>query len=130
MSLALSRHEFEKLVSSALRTIPPRFRRMLRRENVVIVVEGRPTRRKLIELGMNPDEETLFGLYEGTPRTERTSGYNFALPDKITIYQEPLEDEFGGNSAAIKEQVRRTVLHEIAHFFGITDEELEAMGWD
>jgi predicted Zn-dependent protease with MMP-like domain len=130
MSLGLSRPEFEKLVASAVRTIPLRFRQMLRRENVVIVVEKRPSRRKLLDLEMNPDEETLFGLYEGTPRTERGSGYNLAVPDKITIYQEPLEAEFGGNYAAIKEQVRRTVLHEVAHFFGFSDADLEAMGWD
>ncbi len=130
MNLALSRHEFEKLVNSALRTIPVRFRRILRRENVAIIIESRPTRRKLLELGMNPDVQTLFGLYEGTPRTERNSNYNLVLPDKITIYQEPIEAEFGGSSAAMKEQVRRTVLHEIAHFFGISDAELEAMGWD
>lgn len=103
---------------------------MLREENVVVTVESRPSRRKLLELDMKPDVETLFGLYEGTPRTARSSGYNFAVPDKITIYQEPLEAEFGSNYAAIKEQVRRTVLHEIAHFFGMTDAELEAMGWD
>jgi len=130
LSLALSRPEFEKLVTSAVRGIPSRFRRILRQENVLVVVETRPTRRKLLELGMKPAEETLFGLYEGVPRPERSSYYNFAVPDKITIYQEPLEAEFGGNYAAIKEAVRRTVLHEIAHFFGWSDAELEAMGWD
>lgn len=130
MSLVLSRPEFEKLVASALRGIPVRFRKILRQENVVVTIEGRPTRRKLLELGMNPAEETLFGLYEGVPRPERSSYYNFAVPDKITIYQEPLESEYGGNYAAIKEAVRRTVLHEIAHFFGLSDAELEAMGWD
>ncbi|MEI6043880.1 MAG: metallopeptidase family protein [Chloroflexota bacterium] len=130
MSLGLSRPEFEKLVASALRGIPPRFRKIMREENIVITVEGRPSRTKLLNMGMNPEIETLFGLYEGVPRTERTSGYNFAVPDKITIYQEPMEEECGNSREAIKEQVRRTVLHEIAHFFGISDPELEAMGWD
>ncbi|NWJ96338.1 MAG: metallopeptidase family protein [Chloroflexi bacterium] len=102
----------------------------MREENIVITVEGRPSRTKLLNMGMNPELETLFGLYEGVPRTERTSGYNFAVPDKITIYQEPMEEECGNSREAIKEQVRRTVLHEIAHFFGISDPELEAMGWD
>lgn len=96
----------------------------------MITIASRPSRQKLLNLGMNPEQETLFGLYEGIPRTQRTAGYNFAVPDKIVIYQEPLEEEFGSNHAALKEQVRRTVLHEIAHFFGITDAELEAMGWD
>lgn len=98
-------------------------------ENVVVLVARRPSRQKLLELDMNPDTETLFGLYEGTPRTERTAGYNWAVPDKITIYQEPLESEYP-TKKALKEQVRRTVLHEVAHFFGFSDEELEAMGWN
>ncbi len=129
MSLALSKPEFERLVAAALRELPARYRRFLQRENVQILVVRRPSRQQLRELEMNPDRETLFGLYEGTPRTERSSGYNMALPDKITIFQEPLEDEYP-NRAQLKEQVRRTVLHEIAHFFGLDDAELEQMGWD
>ena len=128
MTLARSKPEFERLVAAALRGMPARFRQFMERENVVVVVERRPSRAQLLRLGMNPDHETLFGLYEGIPRTERTAYYNMALPDKITIFQEPLEDEFPGR-AALKEQVRRTVLHEVAHFFGIDDAELDRMGW-
>ena len=128
MPLARSRPEFERLVTAALRGMPARFRQFLQKENVVVVVERRPSRAKLLGMGMNPDRETLFGLYEGIPRTERLSNYNMALPDKITIYQEPLEDEYPGQ-AALKEQVRRTVLHEVAHFFGIDDAALHRMGW-
>jgi predicted Zn-dependent protease with MMP-like domain len=128
MTLARSKPEFERLVAAALRGMPARFRRFLDKENVVVVVERRPTRAKLLSMGMNPDRETLFGLYEGVPRTQRPSNYNMALPDKITIYQEPLEDEYPGQ-AALKEQVRRTVLHEVAHFFGIDDDELDRIGW-
>lgn len=128
MTLARSKPEFERLVATALRGMPAKFRRFLEKENVVVVVERRPTRAKLLSMGMNPDRETLFGLYEGIPRTERLSNYNMALPDKITIYQEPLEEEYPGQTA-LKEQVRRTVLHEVAHFFGIDDAELHRMGW-
>ncbi|MDB5079531.1 MAG: uncharacterized protein JWP00_1455 [Chloroflexi bacterium] len=128
MSLARSKPEFERLVTTALRGMPARFREFLKKENVVIVVERRPSRQKLLNLGMNPENDTLFGLYEGIPRTERSSHYNMALPDKITIYQDPLEEQFPGQ-AALKEQVRRTVLHEVAHFFGIDDDELDRMGW-
>lgn len=128
MTLARSKPEFERLVAAALRGMPARFRQFMERENVVVVVERRPSRAKLLGLGMNPATETLYGLYEGIPRTERTAFYNMALPDKITIFQEPLEDEYPGQ-AALKEQVRRTVLHEVAHFFGIDDDELDRMGW-
>ncbi len=93
------------------------------------MVEGRPSNQKLLDLGMDPARETLFGLYEGFPRTQRGGGYNFALPDRITIYQEPIEEQCGYNPESIKERVRITVLHEVAHFFGFSDPELEAMGW-
>lgn len=128
MTLARSKPEFERLVAAALRGMPARFRQFMEKENVVVVVERRPSRAKLLDLGLNPNSETLFDLYEGIPRTERTGSYNMALPDKITIYQEPLEDKYPGQTA-LKEQVRRTVLHEVAHFFGIDDDELDRMGW-
>jgi predicted Zn-dependent protease with MMP-like domain len=128
MSLRLSKPEFERLVEAALREMPPRFRRFLRDENVHIVVMRRPALYQLREQNLNPATDTLYGLYEGIPRTERVSSYNLAMPDKITIFQEPLEDDYP-NRAALKEQVRRTVLHEVAHFFGYSDAELDAMGW-
>jgi predicted Zn-dependent protease with MMP-like domain len=128
MSLRLSKPEFERLVEAALREMPPRFRRFLRDENVHIVVMRRPALYQLREQNLNPATDTLYGLYEGIPRTERVSSYNLAMPDKITIFQEPLEDDYP-NRAVLKEQVRRTVLHEVAHFFGYSDAELDAMGW-
>ena len=69
----------------------------------------------------------LFGLYEGVPLTERTSDYGLVLPDKITIFQEPLEDAFSDDAELVAE-VRTTVIHELAHHFGISDEELERLG--
>lgn len=128
MTLKLSRPEFERLVQAALREMPAKFRQFMEKENVAVVVTRRPSPQKLLDLGMNPAVHILYGLYEGTPRTARTTGYNLTVPDKITIYQEALESQYPGR-AALKEQVRRTVLHEVAHFFGFSDAELTAMGW-
>lgn len=128
MTLKLSRPEFERLVQAALREMPAKFRQFMEKENVAVVVARRPSPQKLQDLGMKPGVHILYGLYEGTPRTARTTGYNLTVPDKITIYQESLESQYPGRTA-LKEQVRRTVLHEVAHFFGFSDAELTAMGW-
>jgi predicted Zn-dependent protease with MMP-like domain len=124
----MNRVEFEKLVKSAIRKLPPRYRRALNEGNVVIMVQNRPSKYQFELLRMDPDELSMYGLYEGVSLPNRTLGYNMAVPDKITIFQEPLEQDFP-NPLALKEQVRRTVFHEVAHFFGMTDEELEAIGW-
>jgi predicted Zn-dependent protease with MMP-like domain len=92
------------------------------------MVQNRPSKYQFELLRMDPDELSMYGLYEGVSLPNRTLGYNMAVPDKITIFQEPLEQDFP-NPLALKEQVRRTVFHEVAHFFGMTDEELEAIGW-
>src|SRR5207249_4124242 len=81
--------------------------------NVELVLEDEP-----------PDGQPLLGLYQGIPLTERTSGYVGALPDKITLFTGPLERRAGGSSERLRRDVRRTVLHEIAHHFGISDERL------
>ena len=96
--------------------------------NVNVVVERRPRARNLRDAGLGPGE-TLFGLYEGVPLIDRTSDYGMVPPDTITIFQEPLEREFR-ETAELEEEVRRTVLHELAHYFGSTDEELERLGLD
>lgn len=117
---------FLRLVRRALAEIPPPYCEWL--GNVDVVVERRPSRHHMREAGLGRGE-TLFGLYEGVPLTERSSGYGMVLPDKITIFQQPLEAEFAGEADLIDE-VRRTVLHELAHHFGISDEELERLGLD
>ncbi|NWJ45500.1 MAG: metallopeptidase family protein [Chloroflexi bacterium] len=124
----MSKLEFEKFVKIAIRKLPPRFRKAMASGNLVIVVQQRPTREQLFKLKLDPVEESLFGLYEGVSLPNRTQGYNMTVPDKITIFQEPLEAAYP-NPLSLKEQVRRTVFHEVAHFFGISDEELDAMGW-
>jgi len=120
----MERRRFLRLVRQALAELPSPYRDWL--ANLDVVVERRPRRHHLHEAGLGPGE-TLFGLYEGVPLTERGSDYGLVLPDKITIFQEPLERAFS-NDVDVVEEVRRTVLHELAHHFGMGDEELERLG--
>ena len=103
--------EFEQSVQGALDSLPPDLRS--RMSNVAVVVADEP-----------PPGQPLLGLYEGIPLTRRGSGYAGALPDKITIYRGPLERLYGHDPETLRRQVRRVVLHEIAHHFGISDERL------
>ena len=113
---------FETLVLEALDTLPLEFARYL--ENVEIQIEARPTRdhRRSVHLAHG---HTLYGLYQGVPLTERVGG-DPILPDLITIFQEPLERDFL-EPEQLRRQVRRTILHEIAHFFGISDQRLREL---
>jgi predicted Zn-dependent protease with MMP-like domain len=113
---------FEQLVQEALAELPPEFARYL--ENVEILIERRPTREHRRLLGLKP-WQSAYGLYEGVPLTQRGSGL-IELPDVITLFQEPLERDFRWPNE-LREQVRRTVLHEIAHVFGISDERLRQL---
>src|SRR5689334_9620196 len=107
------RARFRRLVRMALRTLPPRIESQL--DNVEIVVEDEPTADQLETSGQEIGE--LFGLYEGIPLTERGSDYSMVLPDRIIIFRGPLERAFP-NPRDIAEQVRVTVLHELAHHVG------------
>ena len=122
----MQRGRFLKLVQRALTDIPEPFSNIL--DNVDILVEKRPNKHHRESMGLQPGE-TLFGLYEGVPQTERDSSYGMVLPDTITIFQEPLEREFRDESQLVAE-VRVTVLHELAHHFGFSDAELERLGLD
>jgi predicted Zn-dependent protease with MMP-like domain len=119
------RRRFLRLVRRALAALPPPFRERL--SNIDVVVERQPGPADLREADLPPGE-TLYGLYSGVPLTER-SDYGFVLPDKITIFQEPLERDFPDEAELVAE-VHKTVLHEIAHHFGISDEKLAEMGMD
>ena len=111
----MTRSEFEEHVRAALDGLPPHIAEAL--QNVAVVVEDE-----------HPDDPDLFGFYEGVPLTER--GYQAgSLPDKIAIYRLPLEEEFGDDPAVLEEEIRITVLHEIAHHFGIDDDRLTDLGW-
>ena len=103
--------EFEESVEAALETLPDDLREAM--SNLAIVVEDEP-----------PAGQPLLGLYEGIPLTARTSWYAGAAPDEISIYRGPLERLYGGDPSQLEQQIRRVVLHEIAHHFGISDERL------
>jgi predicted Zn-dependent protease with MMP-like domain len=118
----MDRDSFATLVAEALDSLPEEFARHL--QNVEVQVEWRPGREHRRAAGLKP-WQTLYGLYEGVPMTERMGGGPL-LPDLITIFQEPLERDFPGRDA-LRAQVRRTVLHEIAHFFGISDARLHEL---
>ena len=115
--------DFYKLVERALEGLPPELSRLL--DNVAIVVDDWPDYSTPLVAG--GPEETLYGLYEGVPLTERGAGYYGFLPDKITIFRGPLERDFATRD--LEEQVRITVVHEIAHYFGFDEERLEELGW-
>lgn len=123
--MKLTASEFEKLVEDGLTLIPEEIRSRI--NNVQIVIQDEPSVELLDKLGVPPDE-TLFGLYTGVPLTERTLEYS-ALPDRIIIFRRPLLEEFD-NPPAIRREVARTVIHEVAHHFGIDEERLAELGWD
>ena len=118
-----SAEEFEELVALALQDLPAEF--AARMENVDVVVAEEPTLEQLRKIGLG-ETDWLLGLYEGIPLTGREN-YGFVLPDKITIFQRPIEACCRTADEIIRE-VRVTVAHEVAHHFGISDERLEALG--
>ena len=120
----MDRQEFEQLVIEALDSLPPEIARML--DNVEVTVANWPSPAVLRSVGLRPGE-MLFGLYEGVPQTQRTGYYGMVLPDKITIFQGPIE-RIRRTPEGIREQVRRTVIHELAHHFGISDDRLRELG--
>ncbi|GII52636.1 hypothetical protein Pth03_10250 [Planotetraspora thailandica] len=106
--------KFEELVAAALDTIPPKLAKVM--DNVVVVVVD------------DPPEPGLLGLYTGIPLTERGEWYSGVLPDRIEIYRNPTL-EICETEADVVEEVRITVVHEIAHHFGIDDDRLHELGW-
>ncbi len=117
----MTRERFRRLVSEAIDTIPLRFRRELR--NIAIVVEDRPSPELLEDMEIEPPD-TLFGLYQGTPLTERRWDHGNVLPDRIAIFQEPIEDVSETEDEVVTE-IGETLIHEVGHYFGLSEEELE-----
>lgn len=117
----MTRREFEALVERALRTLPRGFRQKLR--NVAVVVEDWPDAETLREMGIDPPD-TLYGLYRGVDLTHRDSSYGNVLPDTVTIYQGPIEEDCV-DAAEMAELVRDVVIHEIGHYFGLDDATME-----
>ena len=122
----MDRQRFRGLVAEALDEIPEPF--LSRLHNVEVVVEDEPSLDQLRDLGLDPRRDTLFGLYEGVPLSERGHSDPMALPDRITIFYRPLLEAFR-DPAAVRRQIRKTVIHEIAHFFGLDDDEVRREGY-
>lgn len=116
----MDRSRFEELVHEALEDLPKLYAEKL--ENVAVVVEEMPTHEQRVKLRL-PPWALLFGLYEGIPKPKRGSGYTMVLPDKITIFQKSIE-AVSRTEEEVRAQVRATVLHEIGHHFGLSEEEL------
>ena len=123
MNVSLTRRAFRRLVLQALDALPPDIRAFL--DNVDVVVQDWPAREQLRHMGSSSPYD-LLGLYEGVPQTERFD-YNLTLPDKITLFQRPLE-ALCDTREEVVHQVQVTVAHEVAHHLGIDDDRLEALG--
>jgi len=116
--------DFAALVAEAVDSLPDAIHGWL--DNVEVVVDDWPSRRQLERLGVRGGD-TLLGLYEGVPQTERGSGYGLVLPDKVTIFRGPIL-ALCTTSEAVRQMVRHTVVHELAHHFGISDDRLHELG--
>lgn len=112
--ITVDSESFEQMVSAALDSLPAEFARLM--TNVAVLVES------------GPGPRGLLGLYEGIPLTSRTTNYAGVMPDRITIYQQAI-CAICDTEAQVVDQVRRTVIHEVGHYFGISDERLRELGW-
>jgi predicted Zn-dependent protease with MMP-like domain len=117
----VNRNEFERHVAEALLSIPRRFREAM--QNIAIVVEDEPAPRLLDEMGIEPPD-TLLGLYQGVPLTDRSWGYGNALPDRVLIFQGPHE-RAADDEEDLVVAIAETLIHEIGHYFGLSEEEIE-----
>ena len=122
----MDRERFAELVAEALDELPPEFASRL--ENVEVVIEDEPAPGLLRDMQLDPRRETLFGLYQGIPLSQRGAGYGMTLPDKITIFYRPLVRAYR-SPHAIRREISRTVIHEIGHFFGLDDDEINEVGY-
>ncbi len=125
---SMPRGRFEELVAEVLDGLPGDFAEKLEQGNVGVTVKERPTAEELDSVGAGPGT-TLLGLYHGVPPSNRGINYSLVLPDTISIYREPIEVFCQETGAVVAETVRRVVLHEIAHHFGIPDERLRELGY-
>jgi predicted Zn-dependent protease with MMP-like domain len=121
--MKVSRQEFEQMIVDALAAIPARFRDRL--DNLAFTLEDRPTPEQRREFRMGPDDY-LLGLYQGVPNTLRGADYGNVLPDKIIIYQEPLS-RLCPDLGTLRQEIRKTVWHEVGHYFGLDDVQLRRL---
>ena len=117
----MTRQHFERLVQEALGTIPRRFRKEIK--NLAVVVEDEPDPALLDDMGIEPPD-TLFGLYQGVPLPERGWNYGNTMPDRIVIYQKPIEEACLDEDEIVC-TIGETVIHEFGHYFGLSEEEIE-----
>ena len=117
----MTRSAFERLVGDALATVPRRFRNAL--QNLVILVEDEPSRELLKEMDIEPPD-TLLGLYQGTPLPERHWGHGNVLPDRVLLFQGPLERTSTDEDDLVV-AIGETLIHEIGHYFGLSEEEIQ-----
>lgn len=117
----MTRAEFERLVREAVSLIPERFQREI--SNLALVVEREPSPELLDEMDIVPPD-SLYGLYQGTPLTERTWSYGNVLPDRITIFQRPIEEDCD-DVDEMRAVIGETLIHEVGHYFGLSEEEIE-----
>ena len=119
----ISDEDFEKLIADAMDAIPEQYARTMK--NVGITWDSSPTPEQREKLRLRGDQ-SLFGLYEGIPLTQRNSGYNLVLPDKITIFKHPMVD-VSQDLAGLRAQVRKTLWHEVAHHFGLGHDRIDEL---
>ena len=117
----MTRPEFERLVVEAITLIPKRFRREMK--NLALVVEDAPSPALLEEMEIEPPD-SLYGLYQGTPLPERSWAHGNALPDRITIYQQPIEEDCDDEDD-VRAVIGETLIHEVGHYFGLSEEEIQ-----
>ena len=117
----MTRERFEQLVAEAITLIPRRFRREM--TNIAVVVEDEPSAELLEELEVEPPD-SLYGLYHGTPLTERTWGYGNTLPDRVTLFRKIIEEDCDTDDD-VRDVIGETLIHEVGHYFGLSEEEIE-----
>lgn len=123
-SNGVKKNIFERLVIGAVSALPSRVRKAMK--NVAFVIEEEARRKKVTEMDIRVDE-VLLGLYEGIPLTGRDSGYFGVLPDKITIFQKPIEEAASRNEDKLEKLIYEVVWHEVGHHFGLSDRELSIL---
>jgi predicted Zn-dependent protease with MMP-like domain len=123
--IVLSESQFQELVEEALADLPAEIIEHM--DNVAITIADWPSAAELQRTGISHGRQ-IFGLYQGIPLTKRGKRYNLVAPDQIILYRGPLQAAFRSLSA-LREQIRRTVVHEIAHHFGISEERIRELGY-
>lgn len=117
----MTRERFERLVVEAVALIPKRFRREMK--NLALVVEDEPGAALLDEMEIEPPD-SLYGLYQGTPLPERSWAHGNTLPDRVTLFQKPIEEDCEDEDE-VRAVIGETLIHEVGHYFGLSEEEIE-----